>query len=135
MTVYRRPPARVMLEMAPRLASWDRVGAPGQLALAKFLDYADGVAAPLLVGDGPFALELSVAADGWAAPDRGGRDLDNYLFPLVNRLGPQRFAAVFGRKTQGGSWLAAGPALCAPTPVPSLFAVSTTTSTPYSAPM
>ena len=35
-----------------------------------------------------------------------GRDLDNYLFPIAQRLGPRRAAAMFGRKTHGASWLA-----------------------------
>src|SRR6185437_10669198 len=34
----------------------------------------------------------------------GDRDLDNYLFPVAQRLGPRRAAAMFGRKTHGASW-------------------------------
>ena len=38
----------------------------------------------------------------------GGRDLDNYLLPIAQRLGPRRAAAMFGRKTHGASWFAVG---------------------------
>jgi len=40
----------------------------------------------------------------------GGRDLDNHLYPIARRLGPQRVAAMFGRKIHGPSSLAVGPA-------------------------
>ncbi|QSR30518.1 hypothetical protein CFI00_08370 [Nocardioides sp. S5] len=33
----------------------------------------------------------------------GGRDLDNYLLPVVRRLGQERFFAVFGQKVHGNS--------------------------------
>ena len=43
--------------------------------------------------------------------DRGGRDLDNYLYPLVRRVGADRIAAAFARKLhQPGSTIAAGSA-------------------------
>lgn len=35
----------------------------------------------------------------------GGRDLDNYLFPIVRRIGASRFVAVFGEKRHGASLL------------------------------
>jgi hypothetical protein len=34
----------------------------------------------------------------------------NYLFPVAQRLGPERVAAIFGRKIHGPSSLAVGPA-------------------------
>lgn len=36
--------------------------------------------------------------------------MDNYLFPVAQRLGPARMAAMFGRKIHGPSSLAVGPA-------------------------
>jgi hypothetical protein len=41
-----------------------------------------------------------VISDGGPLTD-GGHDLDNYLFPLAQRLGPARLAATFGRKIHG----------------------------------
>lgn len=38
--------------------------------------------------------------------DSGGRDLDNYLYPVVRRLGADRFHAVWAQKAYGGSSLA-----------------------------
>lgn len=48
----------------------------------------------------PLALELVVGLPATVPPDRGGRDLDNYLLPVVRRIGASRVAAVFGRKLQ-----------------------------------
>jgi len=50
--------------------------------------------------DGRLAVELSVGLRGELALTSGGRDLDNYLFPLAQRLGPARIAAMFGRKVR-----------------------------------
>ncbi|WP_308714914.1 hypothetical protein [Phytohabitans maris] len=111
MVVYRRPGNRVWLTWAPQLASWDRTGAPSQLRLAQFLAHADASTSALLTGDGPFAVELTVGLPDGTALDTDGRDLDNYLYPLAQHLGATRFAAVFGRKTRGRSWLATGPAV------------------------
>ena len=138
MTVlYRRPACRLPLSVEPQLTSWDRVGSPGQVRLGHFLDHAAALAAPAFAGDGGLlAVELTVVrAAARAAGERlrdvggslvaveltvgipahlplagGGRDLDNYLFPLAQRLGPGRIAAMFGRKDRGVSFLAIGPA-------------------------
>jgi hypothetical protein len=48
-------------------------------------------------------------SDGVSLID-GCHDLDNYLFPVAQRLGPERVAAIFGRKICGPSSLAVGPA-------------------------
>jgi hypothetical protein len=48
-------------------------------------------------------------SDGVSLID-GGHDLDNYLLPVAQRLGPERVAAIFGRKIYGPSSLAVGPA-------------------------
>jgi hypothetical protein len=50
---------------------------------------------------GRVAVELVVGfSDGVALTD-GGHDLDSYLFPVAQQLGPQRVAAIFGRKIHG----------------------------------
>lgn len=56
-----------------------------------------GVAAPMMaVVDGLLTVELAVGLPGQLSLTSGGRDLDNYLFPLAQRLDPARIAAMFG---------------------------------------
>lgn len=90
-TFYCRPTRRMALSVEPRLASWDVAGSPGQVRLGNFLDHAEAVAAPMIAAvDGLLAVELIVGLRGELALTGGGRDLDNYLFPLAQRLGPTR---------------------------------------------
>lgn len=110
-TLYCRPAHRIALTVEPRLASWDVAGSPGQVRLGDFLDHAEAAAAPTIAPiDGLLAVELTVGLRGELALTSGGRDLDNYLFPLAQRLGPTRIAAMFGRKVRGPSFLAVGQA-------------------------
>ena len=60
--------------------------------------------------DGLLAVELTVGLPGNLSLTGGGRDLDNYLFPLAQRLGAAHIAAMFGRKVHGPSLLAVGQA-------------------------
>jgi len=110
-TVYRRPVGVMRQSVKPQLASRDRAGHPSQVKLARFLAYVDAIAGPVLAtGSGRIAAELIVGfSDGVTLTD-GGHDLDDYLFPVAQRLGPERVAAVFGRKIHGPSSLAVGPA-------------------------
>jgi hypothetical protein len=109
--MYRRPADAVQLSIEPRLASWDRAGHPSQVRLADFLAHVDAVARPVMaLLDGRVAAELTVGLPDALPLINGGRDLDNYLFPVVQRLGRQRIAAIFGRKIRGPSSLAIGPA-------------------------
>jgi hypothetical protein len=79
--------------------------------LAGFLAHVDAVVAPeLAAASGRVAVELTVGLPGTVSLIDGGRDLDNYLFPVARRLGPERVAAIFGRKIHGPSSLAVGPA-------------------------
>ncbi len=65
----------------------------------------------MMVSTSLLSLELAVGLPKGVPLTSGGRDLDNYLFPLVHRLGAGRFCAVFGRKFPGTpSRLAVGPA-------------------------
>ena len=110
-TVYRRPVSAMRHSVKPQLASWDRAAHPSQVKLRRFLAQVDAVAGPALAAaSGRVAVELIVGfSDGVSLTD-GGHDLDNYLFPVAQRLGPQRVAAIFGRKIHGPSSLAVGPA-------------------------
>ena len=111
MTLYCRPTRRVALNVQPQLASWDIAGSPGQLRLGDFLDHAEAAAAPLMAAvDGLLAVELTIGLPSELSLTGGGRDLDNYLFPLAQRLGPTRIAAMFGQKVHGPSFLAVGRA-------------------------
>jgi hypothetical protein len=60
--------------------------------------------------DGLLAVELTIGLPSELSLTGGGRDLDNYLFPLAQRLGPTRIAAMFGQKVHGPSFLAVGRA-------------------------
>jgi hypothetical protein len=109
--LYCRPERPVRLDVEPQLASWDRAGSTGQVKLGHFLNHAEAMAAPMMAAvDGPLAVELTVGLPGQLPLTGGGRDLDNYLFPLAQRLGPARIAAMFGRKVHGESFLAVGQA-------------------------
>ena len=109
--VYRRPLGVMRHSVKPQLASWERAGHPSQVKLRRFLAHVDAIAGPVLAAvRGRIAAELIVGfSDGESLID-GGHDLDNYLFPVAQRLGPQRVAAIFGRKIHGPSSLAVGPA-------------------------
>src|ERR1700685_2780147 len=109
--VYPRPVVVMRQSVKPQLASWDRAGHPSQVKLARFLAHVDAIAGPVLaMASGRVAAELIVGfSDGVSLID-GDHDLDNYLFPVAQRLGPQRVAAIFGRKIHGPSSLAVGPA-------------------------
>jgi hypothetical protein len=110
-TLYCRPTHRVALSAEPQLASWDIAGSPGQVRLGEFLDHAQAAAVPILAAvDGPLAVELDIGLRDELPLTSGGRDLDNYLFPLAQRLGPARITAMFGRKVHGPSFLAVGHA-------------------------
>ena len=95
----------------PQLASWERAAHPSQVKLGRFLAQVDAIAGPVLTAvRGRVAAELIVGfGDGVSLID-GGHDLDNYLFPVTQRLDPRRVAAIFGSKIHGPSSLAIGPA-------------------------
>jgi hypothetical protein len=109
--VYRRPVGAMRHSVKPQLASWERAAHPSQVKLARFLAHVDAIAGPVLASaNGRVAAELIVGfSDGVSLTD-GGHDLGNYLLPVAQRLGPQRVAAIFGRKIHGPSSLAVGPA-------------------------
>jgi hypothetical protein len=110
-TVYRRPVSAMRHSVKPQLASWDRAAHPSQVKLRRFLAQVDAVAGSVPAAvSGRVAVELIVGFSDGVSLTEGGHDLDNYLFPVTQRLGPQRVAAIFGRKIHGPSSLAVGPA-------------------------
>jgi len=109
--VYRRPVGVMRHSVKPQLASWERAAHPTQVKLGRFLAQVDAIAGPVLASaSGRVAAELIVGFSDGAPLTGGGHDLGNYLFPVAQRLGPQRVAAIFGRKIHGPSSLAVGPA-------------------------
>jgi hypothetical protein len=109
--LYRRPAGVMRQSVKPQLASWERAGHPSQVKLAHFLAHVDAIAGPVLAAaHGRVAAELIVGFREGGSLIDGGHDLDNYLYPVAQRLGPQRVAAMFGRKIHGPSSLAVGPA-------------------------
>ena len=100
------------LTQAPVLASWERRGHRDQARLETFLSAAVAdtrTSLDRLGGD--VAVELAIGL----APEQSltkHRDLDNYLLPLVARLGHQRIKAAFAVKHHAlRSTLAVGPAV------------------------
>lgn len=129
MIKYRRPTGGAPLTVAPQLASWDAAGSSSQVRLAAFLAHVQAVATPMLTQvAGPHVVDLTIGLSPAVPLTTGGRDLDNYLYPVAQRLGPQHLAAVFGRKVHGPSWLAAGAALTDAAATPALFTTRMTGS-------
>ena len=122
--MYAPPASAVRLGTEPQLASWDRAGHPSQVRLGRFLDHVAAIVAPIISAqDNQIAVELVVGLPADVPLAAGGRDLDNYLFPVAQRLGPGRIAAMFGSKVHGPSTLAACPAIAvAPTTAPQFSA-------------
>jgi hypothetical protein len=109
--VYRRPAGVMRHSVKPQLASRERAGHPSQVKLGRFLAHVDAIAGPVLAAArGRVAAELIVGLSNGVSLAGDGHDLASYLFPVAQRLGPQRVAAIFGRKIHGPSSLAVGPA-------------------------
>jgi hypothetical protein len=109
--LYQRPSASVSVDVQPELASWDKAGSAGQVRLARWLREVEVIAARTSSNPGPIAVALDVALPPTTPLDSGGRDLDNYLLPVVQRLGPQTVTAAFATKRhQPVSTLAIEPA-------------------------
>src|SRR5215467_3954838 len=109
--VYRRPAGVMRQSVKPQRASGERAGHPSQVKLGRFLAHVDVIAGPVLAAArGRVVVELIVGFSEGVSLFDGGHDLGSYLFPVAARLGPQRVAALFGRKIHGPSSLAVGPA-------------------------
>jgi hypothetical protein len=80
------PGPGVELTEPPRLASWNSSEHPDQLHLRVYLDAVEASLAPRLVGAAPpqaLRLDVGLPAD---TPLLENHDLDNYLYPLAQRL-------------------------------------------------
>ena len=109
--VYRRPAGVMRHSVKPQLASGEQAAHPSQVKLRRFLAQVDAIAGPVLAEvSGRVVAELIVGFSQGVSLTAGGHDLGSYLFPVAQRLGPERVAAIFGRKICGPSSLAVGPA-------------------------
>jgi hypothetical protein len=110
--LFERPYADpVVLTRQPALASRMRRDHPDQIRLEALLTAVDEEGEPAVAGiAGDVAVELTI---GLAPEDSltWHRELDNYLLPVVSRLGQRRIPAAFARKVRTArSTLTAGPA-------------------------
>jgi hypothetical protein len=116
-----REPARaewIELPLAPQLESWMAKDHPDSQRLRAFVDDVLPRVRPF-IQDGQSAFELDVQLKSPIPLTRGGRDMDNYLFPIMARLDAlrDRVVSVFGQKGRGEtSRLRAGPVYDAPPP-------------------
>ncbi len=90
--------APIPLRFPPRLASWDRADSASQARLAEFLEHAESQLAAWPVAREPLAVHLEVALASSADLFESG-DLDNYMYPLAQRLGSDRIASMWASKS------------------------------------
>lgn len=118
---------RLVLQTAPRLASWNKATHPDQVSLREYLQHAESLVIPARPASGPWALWLDVAV----LDDRnlrGAADLDNYALPLATRVQDHRLVSVWVSKGHGlESSIVAAPARRT-TPPAVLYPVHTTAS-------
>jgi hypothetical protein len=81
------------LELEPRRTSWVAAGASSQIALGAYLDHVEQFAAPTLSRlSGDLCLRLDVGLPTDVDPLHE-HDLDNFLRPVIQRLGAGRFGS------------------------------------------
>ncbi len=85
----------------PLLASWERETHPAQIRLQEYLDRLEVAIGPLRIRDEPLFLEMDIDVEQPARLLRH-HDLENYLTPVVARLGQDLFRYVTARKKVGG---------------------------------
>lgn len=89
----------VVLPGPPPLASWNRRDDAAQVALGTYLAALEALVRPALERQSDsLALEVTVGLPADVDLISGGRDLDNYLSPIVDWLGRERFVSGRGRK-------------------------------------
>lgn len=90
-TLFRQPTSNaVPLDVQPRLESWEGRDHPSQTALQTYLDHVeDTVGRELVAVRGDAAVSLDVGLPHDRPLTGGGGDLDNFLYPVVRRLGPR----------------------------------------------
>ncbi|MGE5816286.1 MAG: hypothetical protein ACM36C_17505 [Acidobacteriota bacterium] len=92
----------IPLAVAPRLWSWDHAGHPSQTRLTAFLDHVESQLREAGVPSPPLAIQVNVAVSPGTDLFSSG-DLDNYLIPIVLRLGGDRVVSAWGTKSHGGT--------------------------------
>jgi hypothetical protein len=97
--VFREPEgASLALSERPRLASWDAKTHPSQVALTRYLDSVESLIGARKLPPADLALRLTVGLARETSLTERGNDLDNFLYPLIHRLGAHRFLSVWGEK-------------------------------------
>ena len=91
----------------PKLASWNANSDPEQIALQRYLDNIEQELNPLPQVSGLFLhMEVDVNEREHLLHQH---DLDNYLYPIVEKLGAYRFTLVRAiKRIGGGSYLQIG---------------------------
>ena len=98
--IFARPTGAMhVLRLSPVLESWEARDHPDQRRLETYLDEVEAlVLASTLTPSDHIAVDLTVGLPIGVSLTGGGRDLDNYLFPIARRIGAGRIDAVYGRK-------------------------------------
>ena len=82
----------------PLLASWDAATSPAQVRLRTYKEELQSALMPALCSsEGPLALGLHIALRPGSNLGAAG-DLDNFLTPLTDSLGRDRFVSVSASK-------------------------------------
>lgn len=92
---------RTVEHLEPRLASWNVRTHPDQVRLHAYLDRLAAAVGDLPTGTARLFLHMDIDVLDAARLLRH-HDLENYLTPVVHRLGHARFALVSGSKQVGG---------------------------------
>jgi hypothetical protein len=104
-------PVKVLDQIEPRLASWDHREYPNQQRLNAYLKPVYDGLAPLLANGGEWAISMIVDVGRDERLDRG-HDVENYMTPLVKKLGWRHFVyAAITKRVGGGSRISIGPAV------------------------
>lgn len=101
--VYSRPQGpEIGLHIPPRIAKWVGKASPLRRPLTEYLDSVEKLIRTANVPDEGLTLDLTVGLpEGTDILSSG--DLDNYLIPVAQRLGSNRFVSVWGEKRIGTS--------------------------------
>ena len=125
---YARPEGDTQeLRVTPRLASWNKADDPDQVRLRAYLDDTEALLSDSRI-DGPWALRLDIGLPpGRDLLDMA--DLDNYAYPLANRLKDSSLVSVWCTKEHSEhSYVRVEAAREVPTPSAEILTVRTTAS-------
>lgn len=126
---FRQPEGGVALDVQPRLESWDAKGSPSQVGLSLFLDHLETVVEPQVAAlQGRGAVSLTVQVPAHRGVVSGGGDLDNYLFPVVRRLGWSHFMSAWALKGRQPPSVSISPAVETEPPSPDWGSCAVTTT-------